>query len=99
MAPQAAEGEARAARRGDTAAGARPVSRRDPELGTGYHDPDLGHGSASAGGNVQRAALDSRPRAPTQISYAVKLASLRGGVNVFDGDTGDNNLGVSITVQ
>ena len=39
------------------------------------------------------------PDAPTQIPYAVKLASLRGGVNVFDGSTGENNLGVSITVQ
>jgi hypothetical protein len=28
----------------------------------------------------------------------VKLASLRGGVNVFDGGTGENKLGVSITV-
>jgi hypothetical protein len=39
------------------------------------------------------------PDAPTRIPYAVKLASLRGGVNVFDGSTGENNLGVSITVQ
>lgn len=38
------------------------------------------------------------PHAPDRIPYAVKLASLRGGVNVFDGATGDNKLGVSITV-
>jgi hypothetical protein len=37
--------------------------------------------------------------APTYIPNAVRLASLRDGVNVFDGNTGDNNLGVSITVQ
>jgi hypothetical protein len=29
----------------------------------------------------------------------VKLASKRGGVSVFDGGTGENNLGISITVQ
>lgn len=39
------------------------------------------------------------PDAPTRIPYAVKLASRRGGVNVFDGNTGENNLGVSITVK
>ena len=39
------------------------------------------------------------PHAPNRIPYAVKLASLRGGVNVFDGTTGENNLGVSITVR
>jgi hypothetical protein len=37
--------------------------------------------------------------AQTRIDYAVKLASLRGGANVFDGANGENNLGVSITVQ
>jgi hypothetical protein len=39
------------------------------------------------------------PDAPTRIPYAVKLASLRSGTNVFDATTGENNLGVSITVQ
>ena len=39
------------------------------------------------------------PDAPKRIPYAVKLASKRGGVNVFDSSTGENNLGVSITVQ
>ena len=38
------------------------------------------------------------PHAPNRIPYAVKLASLRGGVNVFDANTGENKLGVSITV-
>ena len=38
------------------------------------------------------------PHAPNRIPYAVKLASLRGGVNVFDAGTGENKLGVSITV-
>jgi hypothetical protein len=41
----------------------------------------------------------SDPDAPTLIPYAVKLATLRSGVNVFDASTGENNLGVSITVQ
>lgn len=39
------------------------------------------------------------PNAPKRIPYAVKLASLRGNVNVFDDGTGENNLGVSITVR
>jgi hypothetical protein len=39
------------------------------------------------------------PDAPSVIPYAVKLASLRGGANVFDAATGENNLGVTITVQ
>jgi hypothetical protein len=39
------------------------------------------------------------PDAPARIPYAVKLASQRGGTNVFDATTGENNLGVSITVQ
>jgi hypothetical protein len=39
------------------------------------------------------------PNAPKQIPYAVKLASLRGDVNVFDNRTGENDLGVSITVR
>jgi hypothetical protein len=39
------------------------------------------------------------PDAPARIPYAVKLASLRNGVNVFDPTYGENNLGVSITVQ
>jgi hypothetical protein len=39
------------------------------------------------------------PDAPARIPYAVKLASRRGGVNVFDEGTGENNLGVSIIVQ
>jgi hypothetical protein len=38
------------------------------------------------------------PHAPNRIPYAVKLASLRDGVNVFDGATGENKLGVSDTV-
>jgi hypothetical protein len=40
----------------------------------------------------------SPTHAPNRIAYAVKLASLRGGVNLFDGGTGQNKLGVSITV-
>ena len=36
---------------------------------------------------------------PTRISYAVKLASLREGKNVFDANTGENDLGATITVQ
>ena len=39
------------------------------------------------------------PDAPRRIPYAVKLATLRGGTNVFDGPTGENDLGVSIKVQ
>lgn len=39
------------------------------------------------------------PGAPVHIPYAVKLASLRGGANVFDGSTGENILGISLTVQ
>jgi hypothetical protein len=39
------------------------------------------------------------PNAPKRIPYAIKLASLRGGVNVFDGTTGENSLGVSINVR
>lgn len=39
------------------------------------------------------------PDGPTQIAYAVKLATLRNGTNVFDSDNGENNLGVSITVK
>jgi hypothetical protein len=39
------------------------------------------------------------PDAPTRISYEVKLASLRSGTNVFDANTGENNLGVTIMVQ
>lgn len=39
------------------------------------------------------------PDAPTRTPYAVKLASKRGGVSVFDEGTGENNLGISITVQ
>jgi hypothetical protein len=35
----------------------------------------------------------------TKSAYAIKLATLRGGTNVFDGTTGENDLGVSITVQ
>jgi hypothetical protein len=34
-----------------------------------------------------------------KTNYAVKLATLRGGKNVFDPDTGENNLGVEIEVQ
>jgi hypothetical protein len=39
------------------------------------------------------------PDAETHIPYAVKLATKRGNVNMFDGTTGENDLGVSITVQ
>ncbi len=39
------------------------------------------------------------PYARARIAYAVKLASLRDGVNVFDESTGENDLGVSVTVQ
>ena len=39
------------------------------------------------------------PDAPTSSAYAVRLASLRAGVNVFDATTGENDLGVAITVQ
>lgn len=39
------------------------------------------------------------PDAPTRIPYAVKLASQRSGVNIFDASTGENSLGISITVQ
>lgn len=39
------------------------------------------------------------PYSPTRIPYAVKLASLRGSDNIIDQSTGENNLGVSITVQ
>jgi hypothetical protein len=34
-----------------------------------------------------------------KTNYAVKLATLRGGKNVFDPDTAENNLDVKITVQ
>lgn len=36
--------------------------------------------------------------ASTRIAYAVKIATLRGGAAVFDGTTGENNLGVSFVV-
>jgi Ni,Fe-hydrogenase III small subunit len=39
------------------------------------------------------------PDAQSRIPYAVKLATLRNSANVFDPNTGENNLGVSITVQ
>ena len=42
---------------------------------------------------------DSPEDDPTRISYAVKLASLREGKNVFDANTGENDLGVTIVVQ
>lgn len=38
------------------------------------------------------------PDAPASIPYAVRLASLRGGANVFDAATGENDLGVAIVV-
>jgi hypothetical protein len=47
--------------------------------------------------NVRLAIPD--PDAPSRIPYAVKLASLRGGANVFDANTGENNLGLFIAVQ
>ena len=34
-----------------------------------------------------------------KINYAVKLATLRNGDNVFDQTTGENYLGVEIEVQ
>ncbi|HKJ12933.1 MAG TPA: DUF4832 domain-containing protein [Ornithinimicrobium sp.] len=39
------------------------------------------------------------PDAPTLPPYAVKLATLRDGVNVFESNTGENNLGVALTVR
>ncbi|MDF2049316.1 DUF4832 domain-containing protein [Arthrobacter sp. Cr_A7] len=39
------------------------------------------------------------PDAPTRILYAVKLASQRCGVNIFDASTAENDLGISMTVQ
>jgi hypothetical protein len=39
------------------------------------------------------------PDAPSWIPYAVKLATKRNNANVFDATTGENKLGVSITVQ
>jgi hypothetical protein len=39
------------------------------------------------------------PDAPSRIPYAVKLATKRNGVNVFDQTTGENDLGVEIEVQ
>jgi hypothetical protein len=39
------------------------------------------------------------PDNTSKIDYAVKLASQRGGANVFDGTNGENNLGVSMTVN
>lgn len=39
------------------------------------------------------------PDAKSRIAYAVKLATLRDGDPVFDPVTGENNLGVTITVQ
>jgi hypothetical protein len=39
------------------------------------------------------------PDAPTRTGYAVRLASLRGGANVFDASTGENVLGASISVR
>jgi len=40
---------------------------------------------------------DDYPKAKT--NYAVKLATLRDGANVFDPDTAENDLGVEITVR
>jgi hypothetical protein len=53
---------------------------------------------ATTGSYQLRLAIPD-PFAPSKIPYAVKLASKRGGANVFDAATGENNLGVSITVQ
>jgi hypothetical protein len=39
------------------------------------------------------------PDAPSRIPYAVRLATLRNGANMFDPNTGENTLGVSIAVQ
>ncbi len=39
------------------------------------------------------------PDAKERIPYAVKLASKRNGVRLFDANTGENDLGVTITVQ
>lgn len=50
---------------------------------------------------LKRLEQEGNPeRYPTaQINYAVKLATKLNGVNVFDQTTGENNLGVEITVQ
>ena len=39
------------------------------------------------------------PDAPERIPYAVKLASKRNGMRLFDPNTGENDLGVTIKVQ
>lgn len=39
------------------------------------------------------------PDAPVRTPYAVRLASLRAGTNVFDAMTGENDLGVSIATR
>jgi hypothetical protein len=56
-------------------------------------------GTAPAAGvySVRLAIPD--PDAPTNKNYAIKLATVRNGVNVFETATGENNLGVSINVQ
>lgn len=41
----------------------------------------------------------SDPDALTRIPYAIKLASLRAGANTFDPSTGENKLGVFVTVS
>ena len=35
---------------------------------------------------------------PKHIPYAIRLATLRGGTNTFDTATGENNLGINITI-
>jgi len=47
--------------------------------------------------NVRLAIPD--PDALTNTDYAVKLATKRGGLNVFDDNTGENDLGVEILVE
>lgn len=60
-----------------------------------------GEGEYSVRLRIPDPDVDRRDRRWRRITraYAVKLATLRDGANVFDPATGDNDLGVSITVQ
>jgi hypothetical protein len=73
------------------------------KLATGDPNPALGHGGAPPAQTFEvRLAIPApdvpAPDAPQRIPYAVKLTSSRNGVNVFDENTGENNLGMSTTV-
>jgi hypothetical protein len=75
-------------------------SNRDTELWAPGETRTLAFtGTAPAAGTYTVRLAIPDPDAPTDIDYAIKLATTRNGTSVFDPATGDNNLGVTITVQ